>query len=250
MCSEFWSYFWVILISVLTAFTELLSRYNKPVLIISKFPSIFYILLNALAAFFVYRYIDSLGIKFSINGSDNSEISQIILAGTSSLLLLRSSFGIYKKGDHYVEIGLSGILKILFEFCDRRFDQIFSKNKLKEIERIMQNEDYIIDFEKAKTDLPVLCMKMMTNLSWEESNHLGVEVANLKQEKDENTKLLFNKSKVISLGFIISRYTGTQLLEEAVKSLKDDIRVVEGEKDETESLLDELKNLKTSINKE
>jgi hypothetical protein len=247
---ELWPYLLVILISVLTAFTELLSRYPNPVLIFIKFPSIFYILLNALVAGLVYRFIVSSGFKIYINDSDNSEISQIILAGTSSLLLLRSSFGIFKKGEQTVEIGLSGILKIIFEFCDKKFDQIFTEIKLKDVRRIMQNEDYAIDFEKAKTDLPLLCMKMMTNLSSEESTRLGMEVANLNQPESKNKEFLFNKSKIIILGFIISKITGTKLLKEAVETLKEDIIVKEGDKDETEVLLDQLKSLKSSLTKQ
>lgn len=247
MITEFWSYLLVILISVFTAFTELLSRYKRPSLILWRLPSIFYILLNGVVAFFVYRYINLLGIKVYINNSNNAEISQVILAGTSSLLLLRSSFGIYKKGEEIVEIGFSGILKIIFDYCDRKFDQIFTEDNLKTIGKIMQNKDYTIDFEKAKTDLPVLCMKMMTNLSPAESKQLGIEVADLNQSDSKKSEFQFNKSKIIALGFIISEYTGIKLLEAAVNSLKDDIKIKEGEKDETEKLLDQLKNLKSSI---
>ncbi|MBN2612911.1 MAG: hypothetical protein JXB00_15250 [Bacteroidales bacterium] len=249
MITEFWSYFWVILLSVLTAYTELLSRYDDPLLILYKFPSIFYLLLNALSAGLVYTLIDNMGIKISINGSDNSSISQIILAGTSSLLLLRSSFGIFKKGDTDIEIGISGILKIIFTFCDRRFDQIFTQIRLSSIERIMKDKDKVIDFEKAKTDLPVLCMKMMANLTIEESQKFGAEVADIDQPERKNNELLFNKSKIIILGFIISKYTGTKLLEAAVKTLEDDIKILEGEQDETTNLLEQLNSIKSSFKK-
>lgn len=247
MSNEILAYCCVFLIGILAAFTELLSRYDKPKLIFTKFPSLFYIGLNAAAAIIAYKYIDSLGIKFKINDSDNSEISKIILAGTSSLLILRSSFGIYKKGDQTLEIGVSGIVKIILNFCDRKFDQIFSEKKLKDIEGIMENGTYKVDYEKAKKDLPILCMKMMTNLSLEESVSLGSDVANLDQPDQNNNKLLFNKSKVISLGFIISKYTGTVLLKKAVESLKDDISIKAGEEQEKEKLLLEIKNARAKF---
>jgi hypothetical protein len=188
-----------------------------------------------------------MGINVSINNSDNSELSKIILAGTSSLLLLRSSFGIYKKGDDNIEIGISGILKIIFNFCDRRFDQIFTEIRLKNIERIMKDKEKTIDFDKAKTDLPVLCMKMMTNLSFNESIRFGTEVAEIDQPERKNQKLLFNKSKIIILGFIIAKYTGTKLLESAVDTLEDDIKIKEGETDETTNLLHQINAIKSSF---
>jgi hypothetical protein len=240
------AYVFVILISIIAAYTELLSRYDDPLLILYKFPSLFYIILNSFTAVVVYYCIDSFGISVNINGTDNSEISQIILAGTSSLLLLRSSFGIFKMGDKNIEIGLSGILKIIFDFCDRKFDQIFTEKKLIKVKKIMDNEEYRIDFEKAKTDLPVLCMKMMTNLSIEESKLLGIEVADLDADCNKNI-LQFNKSKIIRLGFIISKFTGTKLLEVAVKTLKDDIIFKEGEKDEKVNLFEELLKVKSII---
>lgn len=230
-------YFFVILISVLTAYTELLSRYDDPILIIRKFPSIFYLLLNAFIAALVYRFIDSLSINVIINDSNSTEISQIILAGTSSLLLLRSSFGIYKKGDQNIEIGLSGVLKIIFDFCDRKFDQIFTNQRFVDVEPIMYNEKYIIDFEKAKTDLPILCMKMMSNLSNEEQNLLGSEVADL----EADVRFKYNKSKIIRLGFIISKYTGTNLLKKAVNALNDDIIIKDDDVDHKEELRREIK---------
>lgn len=247
MISEFWSYFIVILLSVLTAYTELLSRYDDPFLILIKFPSIFYLLLNAFCAWLVYSMIETMGIKISINNTDNSEISKIILAGTSSILLLRSSFGIYKNGDENIEIGISGILKIIFNFCDRRFDQIFTEIRLKSIEKIMKNKEKIIDFDKAKTDLPVLCMKMMSNLSLKDSIKFGAEVAEIDQPERKNHKLLFNKSKIIILGFIIAKYTGTKLLDSAVNALEDDIKITEGETDETTNLLQQLSSIKSSF---
>ena len=76
-----------------------------------------------------------------------------------------------------------------------------------------------VDFKKAKLDIPITCLSLMKNVSEEEQQLLAKEVRLL--ESDTRS----NKAKAITLGVLVARTAGTDLLKKVVESFKDTISI-------------------------
>lgn len=204
----------------LAAFAELLSRYQDPKQILTTGSSITYMLINGIASFLAYWFIDK-------QGYTDNEISKVVIAGTSALVLLRSSLASIKVGEKQVEAGFSSILQVFLTWADRSFDQKKARADLPDVKPVMKG----IDFEKAKLALPTTCFKIMKNVTQEEQDKIASEVAILTQSP------LDNNVKCINLGILLMELTGAELLSQAIDVLGDSIR---GEKEDDMSKLDAL----------
>jgi len=201
-------YLLVFLFGCVSAFAELLSRYtDSPLGILKVGPSYIYLAINGISSIIAYCFISAYQVNFGPIG--DSEIGKIILAGTASMVLLRSSFASIKYGKRNIEAGISSITQIFLNTADRAFDRKRSEINLNTISEIMKN----VDFKKAEKDLPTICLTIMQNVSNEEQQRMGEEVQKLSKEE------LDYKTKSIGLGVIIARVTGPDLLNEAVTSL-------------------------------
>jgi hypothetical protein len=206
----------------LAAFAELLSRYQDPKQILTTGSSIIYMLINGVASFLAYWFIDNQ--KFTTN-----EITKVIVAGTSALVLLRSSLASIKVGEKQVEAGFASILQVFLTWADRSFDQRKARADLPDVKPMMAG----IDFEKAKLALPTTCFKIMKNVTQEEQDKIASEVAILTQSS------LDNNVKCINLGILLMELTGAQLLNQAIDVLGGSIT---GKQEDDLTKLDALLN--------
>jgi hypothetical protein len=206
-------YIIVFLCGCTTALAELISRYDRSTQILKYKACYFYLLINGIASIFAYWFITEY--KLDLGFLSKNEIGRIILASTSSMVILRSSVASLKIGNKNIEAGLASITQVFLHAADRSYDRERSNDDYKKIETIMQN----IDFNKAKIDLPLTCLCMMKNVPIEEQKLLGDEVSML--EKDSRS----NKAKSINLGVIISKTTGFELLNNIVNSFKETISI-------------------------
>jgi hypothetical protein len=197
------------------ATAELFSRYSDgPVRIFQFKESYMYLALNGVVSLIAYAIIQKTGLSFGPLG--NSSISQAILAGFSSMAILRSSVASIKRGQTTVQVGLAPIMQIFLDTVDRAFDRKRSQVELRKVGQIMKN----VDFSKAMKDLPSTCINLMQNVSKEEQEKMGRDVADLAKSG------LNSQTKAVNLGIIISRVTGSEFLESAVDSLGDTIRII------------------------
>jgi hypothetical protein len=206
----------------LAAFAELLSRYQDPKQILTTGSSIIYMLINGVASFLAYWFIDNQ--KFTTN-----EITKVVVAGTSALVLLRSSLASIKVGEKQVEAGFASILQVFLTWADRSFDQRKARADLPDVKPMMAG----IDFEKAKLALPTTCFKIMKNVTQEEQDKIASEVAILTQSS------LDNNVKCINLGILLMELTGAQLLNQAIDVLGGSIT---GKQEDDLTKLDALLN--------
>lgn len=196
------------LIGILVAFSELLSRYYSGFCeILTVGISYVYFFINGLGAIFAYWLI--IHLNPGTEGVWNEPLVKSFVAGLGSMLILRSSFSNYKIGEKNLEIGLASFLKVFLNSADREYDQKRSINNLNEVKLIMKN----VIFNKAAKDLPLTCLNLMQNLSYEEQTIIGNEV--IKLSKSEYS----DEAKSLNLGVILSKFTGTDLLKIAVTSL-------------------------------
>jgi hypothetical protein len=205
-------YFWpnlliALFIGVIAAFAELLSRYKTIAPILCSWPSNLYLLINSISSGIAYYFI----VRFNVI---ENEVWRVVLAGTSSIVILRSSFANIKVGDKNIDAGIGAIVQVFLNYADRSFDQIRAENDLIEIKKIMSE----VDFDKAKLALPVTCFIIMKNISIEEQDKISRDVKVL---TDHN---LDNLTKSINLGIILAGVTKTKLLAKAVESLEESIK--------------------------
>lgn len=185
--------------------------------IITSLNAITYMSINGLASIAVYYFIPKLDISFGIFTS--TEWGKVLLAGLSAMFILRSSFFSYhdKDSKKSINVGISTILQIFLDSAERSFDQEQSVDNLKRISSIMQD----IDFTKAEKDLTVLCLNLMQNVSSEEQKKLAESIKNLSEPNAVQHEL----TKSVTLGITLAKITGIKLLEEAVSTLGNEIKL-------------------------
>ncbi len=198
------------LLGCVAASAELLSRYDRITQIFKYLASWVYLFINGSSAILAYWFISEY--KLDLGTLTQTEIGKILVSGTSSMIILRSSFASIRNGSQNIEAGFVSITNVFLKSADRTFDRKRSIEDYKEIETVMKD----IDFNKAKIDLPLICLSMMKNVPYEEQKLLGDDIAKLSQ--NENCSL---KAKSISLGTLVSEITGIELLKEVVFSNKD-----------------------------
>jgi len=216
----------------IAAIAELFSRYTDgPFKTLQHKESYLYLSLNGLFSVVAFIIIEKSGISFEPFGK--SPIGQAVLAGISSMVILRSSVANIKRGETTVHVGLAPLMQIFLDTADRAFDRKRSEAELKTVTKIMKT----VDFNKAVKDLPTTCLNLMQNIGEDEGKRMGNAVAKL--AKGDVTPL----AKAINLGVIISKVTGPDLLQLAVESLGDAI-LISGAAGEQQSLTYEEERIK------
>jgi len=199
----------VFLITFLFAFAELISRYKHVKRLISSSVAWFYMILNSVFGLFTYLIIREYDIA-ALGVVDNIFLKGII-AGLLSATVLRSSFANIKFGDANISAGLGFIIQTILSAADRAYDQERSLLELKEMREIMSG----MDIDHAIKDLPVLCLRIMNNVPYDEQAKLADAVVKISEEDD-----LQDDTKLLILGFTLCKITNLRLLKEAVHTMK------------------------------
>ncbi|MDD4032130.1 MAG: hypothetical protein PHS48_02665 [Bacteroidales bacterium] len=191
-------------VGCISALAELLSRYSRIGQIFKFISSWVYLTINGSAAALAFWFISENNLNFG--AITETEVGRIILAGTSSMVILRSSFASIRNGNKNFEAGLASITNVFLRNADRVLDRKRSIEDFKEIQEIMEK----INFNKAKIDLPLLCLSTMKNVTLEEQQILANDIIKLSQDAKND------KTKSTNLGVLISNITGIDLLKEVV----------------------------------
>jgi len=213
------------LIGCTSAYSELLSRYKSPWQIIKIPAGLAYLFINGIASVIAYILVH----KFKI--ADGNIVFQTVIAGTSALIILRSSIANIKVGEKTTDVGIAAILQVFLNAADRSFDQIRSDNELSKVSKLMEN----VDFEKAKLALPITCFNSMRNVPQDEQKQVSSDVEKLSKEN------LDNNTKAINLGILLAKSTELKLLEKAVSTLNASI-INDGNKRTSSQQLEEILN--------
>lgn len=207
---NYWALFGAGLLGLFVGLSELLNRYKSFERIFSNIYSGLYMLINFLASVTTYIIIK----KYDINtgGLGKHEIGLSIIAGIGAMAFLRSSFFTYKdSNEKTIEVGPAALLTVFLKAAERQFDQILAEKNIKSVSIIMSG----INFLSASKDLPLIILASMRVLNNEEQKLLSEEILNLVNDSTSTTE-----AKNIALGAILLKYTGLELLTEAVNSLK------------------------------
>jgi hypothetical protein len=129
------------------------------------------------------------------------------------MALFRTSLFIVKAGGTDLGIGPSGLLQAMLAAADRGVDRRRASSRAKDI-KIMET----VSFSKAHASLPALCLTLMQDVSAEDQQKLGDQVALLVNDDMPGE----TKSRV--LGLLLMNVVGEQVLRDAIDSLGAEIQ--------------------------
>jgi hypothetical protein len=110
-------YFFVFVLGMLTAFAELIGRYDEPIKTLRSWPALVFHIINGLIAIFALKLLFLYG---ATNSEGMDQIKNVLTAGLGSTLIMRSKlFSIKnkegKKGEE-IAVGPEQIMKIYLDF--------------------------------------------------------------------------------------------------------------------------------------
>ena len=196
---------------------ELISRYrDAPSRAILTAPAVVYMLVNAGAALAALALVRQFGWTFGASPTGNQiALTQILVAGFGAMALFRSALFVVRIGNQDVGVGPNSFLQILLTAADSAVDRLMAQARASEIKQIMNG----ISFEKANGALPTLCFALMQNLPGTEQARFAEQLVALKNAD------MTDHAKALSLGIAIINLVGKDVLEAAIVSLGDEIRL-------------------------
>jgi len=202
-------------LGLLIGITDIISRYrDKPYSVLWTLPSLFYLLVNALASALTLLSLRAFEWDFGMQGT-RASWTQVLVAGFGAMVILRTSIWNVQVGDENVSIGLKGFLETLLGSVDRAVDRKRAQQRAESVTKTMKD----VDFEKAFRPLPAYCFGLLQNLSAEEQDQFARKVGLL------TSSPMDNRVKSLLLGLTLMNLVGEKVLETAVSNLGEDIRV-------------------------
>jgi hypothetical protein len=211
-----WDWFIVAGLGLLVGVSELMTRYRQsPFRALTTLPSGLYLAVNVIASLAALALVRIFDWDFGGTGDDQIRATQVLVAGFGAILFFRTSFFTVRAGGQDIGIGPSNVLRAVLAAADSQVDRIFAEQRAKKVTAIMKD----VDYAKAVIALPTYTLALFQNLSRDDQDALGEEVRELiaNAEMDADVKLL-------TLGLALMTRCGTDVVDEAVKSLGDKIK--------------------------
>lgn len=195
--------------------SELVTRYrDSPSSALKLLSAWVYIAMNAGAsvlALFLIRAFD-----WEFGGANPTEIAtwQVVVAGFSALLVLRSSLFTVRVGDTDVGVGPSAMLTALLGAADRGIDRVRAVARLKSARTIMNS----VPFDSSVEALLNNVTTSLQNLPAAEGSKVATAAGAL------HARRMSGRQKSIALGLLLLDVGDKDLLKEAVDSLDPETR--------------------------
>lgn len=223
------AYVAVALIGIFAAIAELLSRYrDAPWDAVSSKAGIAYLAFNAAVCVLGYFFIREVFILNPVEVVEAGEtsvvastvtkavVTDVILAGVSSMAILRSSFFTVRVGDKDVEIGLAGLVDVFRTTIDRDVDRVRAGPRAAEVAEIMAG----VSFVRAQGPLTSMCLNLLQNVGVEERVNVEQQVDMLAAQTGRT-----DESKALELGLILAGTVGFSVLKSAAVQQKNNIAI-------------------------
>ncbi|MEM1363302.1 MAG: hypothetical protein AAGF94_16565 [Pseudomonadota bacterium] len=208
------------LIGAAAAVAELVSRYkDAPVRATLTISGVCYFVFNAAVAMVTFALIYRVfPVYADASGEPDPTMSELVtlvlLAGTASLAIMRSSLFTIRVGNQDVEIGLAGIIQIFRFAIDRNVDRVRAHDRAAQVAVVMKD----VSFERAYRSLTSMCMSLMQNVAPEEKALVEQRVEALANRGDSS-----DEGKALELGLILAGTAGFDVLKAAKDNLRDGI---------------------------
>lgn len=196
---------------------ELVSRYrDSPGKALQTWPAVLYIAFNIVASCGAYVLARVFHWTFNL-GEAKDELSNrwslVLVCGLGAMALFRSSLFVRRIGDRDVGVGPISFLQVFLNAADAEVDRKRAVNRAPAVTQVMKN----VKYDKARNVLPPFCLALMQNLSDDVQRDLARALKVLEADPmpaDQKTPLL---------GLELVNIVGLAVLEEAVRSLGDQI---------------------------
>jgi hypothetical protein len=127
------------------------------------------------------------------------------------MALFRSSLFLVRVGDQDVGVGPSSLLSVLLSATDRDVDRERGRARATEVRDLLSD----VPWERAKAELPALCLGLMQNASLEEQNALAGAI------RDIGAGDLDEDVRVYLVGLELLSFAGIGVLRGAVGLLSE-----------------------------
>lgn len=207
----------VALLGAAVGLGELVSRYrDAPLSAVRSLPALLYLALNAGAAVLALWLTRVFSWTFGIQSTDANALrfGQVLFAGGSALAVFRTSLS-FASGEQELSLGLSHFLQTLLDAADREVDRLRGQSRAATVARSMTG----VSFDKAYLALPTFCMALLQNLPPDEQQKLGTQTKGLADAPMDP------KIKSLLLGLSVMNSMGEGVLEAAVRSLGDELKL-------------------------
>ena len=195
---------------------ELVSRYkDAPAGALRTGAATFYMALNVAAAIVALALIRIFDWKFGVAaGGAALRWTQVGVAGTGAMALLRTSLFTVHAGDRDLGVGPGTFLQIFREAADRAVDRLQARARSDTVSKLMDG----ISYDKASHGLTTYCLALMQNVPDDEELALDKSLTLL------NSADIDLAIKVRILGLNLMNVVGPSVLTAAVASLRDDMK--------------------------
>jgi hypothetical protein len=191
---------------------ELISRYrDAPARALACFPAMVYVGVNVVAACGAYGLIRAFGWDFGASGGEPARWTRVLVAGFGAMAVFRSSLFMVRVADQDVGIGPSSLLSALLAAADRGVDRVRGAQRAAEVQRLLEG----ISYDRARTDLPALCLGLMQNATLIEQDALAGAI------RDIDAGDLDDDVRVLLVGLELLNLAGFGVLTGAVALVKD-----------------------------
>jgi hypothetical protein len=192
----------------LVGFGELVSRYqDRPGRLLGEYATIVYVLVNAVSGL---AALDIVIVTHIFEKSDPAWLYQMLLAGFGAVAFFRTSLFTVRIGGTDVGIGPSALLQSLLNAADRMLDRGQAGGRAGDAAEIMRK----VDFAKARTALPVLCMIAVQGIPDDVQENVSKQIEAVNARND-----ITPEAKSIILGIYLIRIVGPDVLERSVEAL-------------------------------
>ncbi len=218
LCVQVWPekilYYVVFTLGATVGYIELIGHSPEgPLRIFKMFAAYIYLIVNGLASILAYWIIVTTNVTFSKDNIAINSFLQVTIGGLTALAFLRSYFARVKIGEKEVDVGLVPLLQAILDNVMKAFERKRSNVNVTYLSQLMTG----IDFDKAKLDIPALCIELQGAISEQQGVELGKKMEELSKQS------LMNTTKCIAMGQAIAKIAGSEFLDNVVNTLREKI---------------------------
>ncbi len=196
---------------------ELIGRYrDSPFEALLSTASLFYVVINAIAALSAYALIVRLGWDFGV-AAPEIPLVQAGVASFGAMAFFRSSLFNVKVGETEIAVGPAILFQILTFATDRAVDRTRGEARSELIVGIMSG----VSFDLAKEVLPNFCFELMQNVPLDERQDFFQAVGTLAAKPTSEAN---DSVKALILGLMLMNVVGKEVLDTAVRALGERIQ--------------------------
>ncbi|HEY0545339.1 MAG TPA: gamma-glutamylcyclotransferase family protein [Pyrinomonadaceae bacterium] len=205
-------YFYAFVLGMLTAFAEIISKFNdEPIKSLKTPHAVIYHTLNGLIAAFALYVLYIFGVA---SNTPADQLKLVLAAGLGSMLVMRSKLFNIKSGEEDISFGPEQIIKIYFRFMEAAIDRVRARSRISFIKTKMGNIHFEKVYEHSLTMLraPQAWDPKAKTLCQAEIMKLKEEVADV-------------QLKSYQLGFVLMNAMGEDFVSELFDNASDDWKI-------------------------